>query len=195
MLGKLFVIDIFALILAAEAADGEVLVAAHLLNTALDGVAALVVYLTADQLNELFLLAVHILRQQQTAAGGGGEQNLPHERHSVTEQRRTAGQILRLREACVQADALDLADTAHNRLDRGAVKLVHAAGKLLHIAVLGRAAPEHKGNERIHGGGLALKLREQSDAHTGGLEFIGAQMTEKNTGHDFISGIFHEAPP
>ena len=88
-----------------------------------------------------------------------------------------------------------LADTAHNRLDRGAVKLVHAAGKLLHIAVLRRTAPENKGDERVHGGGLALKLGEQSDAHAGGLEFVGAQMAEKNTGHDFISGIFHEAPP
>ena len=195
MPGQLLVVDVLGLALAAEAADGEVLIAAHLLYAARESVAALVVHAAADDVKELFTLTVHILRQQQAAARRGVEQQLCHERAGVAQQRLAPGQIVRLREAAVKADALYFAYAPHDRLHRRAVKLIHPARQLLHISVARSAAAQHKGYDRVHRRGLAPQLREQRDAHAGGLEFVGTQMTQKHAGHKLVSVKFHVAPP
>ena len=119
--GQLFIIDVLGLLLAAQAADGEVLKAAHLLNAAGQGIAALVVDAAANPLQQLLLLAVHILGQQQAAPGLGGEQHVCHQAHGAGQQLLAPGQIGLLREAAVKADTLDFAHPAHHRLNGRAV--------------------------------------------------------------------------
>ena len=183
MAGELFVLDPLRLLHAAEAGDGKILIAAHLLDAALHGVAALLVDAAADQVQQLFLLAVHVLGQQQTAPRDGGQQHLRHQRAHLPQQGLPAGEIGRLRKACEKAEALYLAYAADHRLDRGAVELVQAGGKLLHIRIARGAAAQNGGDQRVHGRGLPPQLREKIDAHAGGLEFIGSQMAQKYARH------------
>ena len=119
--GQLFVVDVLGLLLAAQAADGEILKAAHLLNAAGEGIAALIVDAAADALQQLLLLTVHILGQQQAAPGIGRKQHIRHQAHGTGQQLLAPGQIGLLREAAVKADTLDFAHPAHHRLNGRAV--------------------------------------------------------------------------
>ena len=189
--GQLLVVDVLGLLLAAQAADGEVLKAAHLLDAAGEGIAAFVVDAAADALQQLLLLAVHILGQQQAAPGLGREQHVRHQAHGAGQQRFSPGQIGLLREAAVKADAMDLAHPAHHRLNGRAVKLVHPAAQGFHIAVAGGAPAEHIGEQGVHGSALPPQLGQQGKTHACGLEFVAAQMAEKYAGQKLCPGILH----
>ena len=76
---ELFVVDGLTLGDIPEAGDGVVLIAAHLLQAALHGVAALFIHPAADKVEKLFLLAVHILGQEQAAARDRRKEHLRHE--------------------------------------------------------------------------------------------------------------------
>ena len=196
MTGQLFIVDGLAARLVAEAGDGVVLAAAHLLETALDGVAALVVDAAADDVEQLFLLAVHILGQQQAAARVGGEQHLRQQLAHGREQLLPSGQAGALGEAREEADAVDLPDAPDDGLDGRAVELVQARGELFEIAVAGGAAPQDRGDQGVHRGGLASELGQQRDRQAGGLELVAAQMAEIHAGHELGSAVFHPpAPP
>ena len=193
--GELFVVDVLALALAAQAAHGEILIAAHFLHAAHERVAALFVDPAADGLQHLFLLTVHILRQQQAAPGGGGEQQTAQQLADLVQNALAAGEKVPLRDAGIEAHTLDIADTAHNRLHRGAVELVHPGGEGLHIRVTGGAPAQNVGNQRVHGRGFPRQLGQQAQAQAGGLEFLRVQGVQPHTGENFGPCQIHGAPP
>ena len=189
--GQLLVVDVLALALAAEASHREVLAAAHLLNAAKQGVPPLLVDAAADGLKHLFPLAVHILLQQEPAAGVGGEQHLAHQLRRVAQHVLPVGQKIPLGDAGVKADALNLPDPAHYRLDSGAVELVEPGGESLHIAVAPCAAAQHIGDEGVEGRGIPLQLGQQIQTQAGGFEFVRAQMAEPYAGENFSACQLH----
>ena len=191
MLRQLLIANVFHFLHAAEAAGGEVLEAAHLLDAAHHGVAALLVDAGAQRVEHFFPLAVHVFGQQQSAAGGGVEQQLAQQLAGGTQHVLLPGQEGALRDAGVKADALDLADAAHDRLDRRAVQLVEARGDGVHVLIAGAAAAQHIGQQRVHRRGLPRQLGQQVHAQAGGFEFVGTQGVQPYARHQFRAVHFH----
>ena len=73
--GELHIAHRGGVFLRAHVVAAVVLIAAHLLDEAVQGVRALVVDAGADVVDELVFLTVHIVAQQQPAAHGRGEQH------------------------------------------------------------------------------------------------------------------------
>ena len=191
LLRQLLIADRLRALLVAETVDGVVFAAAHLLDAARDRPADLVVDSGADGLQQLVALAVHILRQQQAAARVGRAQQLAQQLAGAAQRVGAGGKELLLRDAGKEAQALDLAEAAHDRLDRGAVQLVQAAGDRLHVAVGGGAAAQHLRQQRVHRRGLAPQLRQQADAQARGLEFVGADVGQPHAAHELRSCVLH----
>ena len=190
MPAELFVVDPAAALLIAVAAHRKVLAAAHLLDAARHGIAALVVHPRRDQVQHLVPLALHIRRQQQAAPRHGGQQHLQRQAQRLLPHALVPGQEVVLREACVEAAALNLTDPPDHRLDRRAVKLLHPRAQRRHVGIRGGAAPQHKGDQRVHRGRLAVELGQHVHAEAGGFEFLLPQVGQPHPGPDLCSGVF-----
>lgn len=121
---------------------------------------------------QLILFAVDIFGQKQAALGAGSEQYLAAKICNAFKNSAAVGQIFVVGKARKKSDALYLADLAHNRLDIAAVKPVKFGRERLHIGVISAAAAQNIGDERVHRRRFAVKLSQQADAQTSGLEFV-----------------------
>ena len=133
MPAELLIVDRAAALLIAVTADREILAAAHFLNAAKNGIAALVVHAGRDQIQKLFPFAVDIRRQQQTAPRDGGEQQVERQLQRVLQHAFAPGEKVILRKTGVKTAALNLTDPAYDGLDDGSVEFFHPGTQRLHV--------------------------------------------------------------
>ena len=181
-------------LLGAEGADGDGLVGAHELYEPKDGVGVLVVPLGAYPLGQAGALALHVIGQEQPAAGVRREQQLAEQLRRLVEQAVVPGQEAILGEGCVKAGGLYLAYAADNGLHAQAVQPVHIGGKAVEVRAADGAAPQHVGDERVHGRRLGVELREQAQAQRRGFELVGAQGGQEHARQDLLAPKLHPAP-
>ncbi len=191
---QLLVADSLGAALVSQPRNGEVFTGAHVLDQALDGIGVFVIDLPAYFLQQLLLFSVHIRREEKAAPRVWRQKDFPRERNGLPEQLFSAGKVIVPREGSNQANGLDLAEAAHGRDGRGAIKFIQLGGDAVHIRISCRAAPQHAGDHGVHGGALPAKLAQQGYAEHVGFKFICAQGGEPYAGHDFLSRPLQSGP-
>ena len=109
------------------------------------------------------------------------------------EQPLSAGDITLVKKAADKAEALVLALLAHGVGDGRPVKAVQLRGDRAHIAVRGRAAAQHGGQQRAGGDGALFQRRDELRAQHAGLEFCGGDVGQKNALRQFLSQGLHKS--
>ena len=184
--------EVFRFVRAAQSAHGVGLVGAHVLYKPADGPASAVVAQGLDPLKQLFPLAVHILGQEQAAAGVGIEPQLADQRDHVL-QLAALGQIPVFRKIREEAHRVDLSQLAHARLHSRSVKSVQPGGDRAHIGERSGAPAEDIGDRRVFRGSFPVQLSQKRGAQAPGFEFVGSKSREPHTGGQLRAEIIHNA--
>ena len=195
MVEQLVVVDPGGGLLVAKAQHAVRLSGAHLLHQPHVGPVLLVVADGPDGVDEVLLLAVHILRQEMAVAGDGIQKQLAQQVGHRLQQllpRRGEGIV---NDGGHEAHTLALALLADGVVDLGAVEGVQRGGQALHIRTAHGAPPQHGGQQRVGGGVLPAQRRHQVGAEHAGLEFTGRQIRQKDVLHDLFSMLVHGKPP
>ena len=158
LLGQLFIFDGLTVLRTAVSADGIVLKAAHFFDAAGHGVDAFFVDAASDHVSQLPAFAFHITAQQKPAPCHGVDQHFAKQPDRILCNRFPFREPGVLRIGGEQPDALDFADSSHDRVNRGTVQLIEAVADLFNIPVMGRSAAEHIRNQRIHRRCFTLQL-------------------------------------
>ena len=178
---------------SAEPVDAVALTAAHLLQKPRVGVVALVVENALDGVDQIFLLTLHIVAQEAPVPRERVEQQLAEQVGHRLEQPLSAGDITLVKKAADKAEALILALLAHGVGDGRPVQAVQLRGDRAHIAVRGRAAAQHGGQQRTGGDGALFQRRDELCAQHAGLEFCGGDVGQKNALRQFLSQGLHKS--
>ena len=165
----------------------EGLLPAHQLAQPGAGIAALVVYLSPDPVNQIVLFLPDIVGQEAFSLGSGGEEQLAQQGCGGLQDGFPLQGVGVVQEAGHKAHALGLALPADNRLDGPAIQLVQGGGEGLQVRMGGSAPAEHRGYQGVGGRGLPLQRRQHGQPQIGAFEFIGVDGAQPHTGHQFPS--------
>ena len=192
---QLMVIDPGRRLLVAQAQYAIGLTGTHFLHQPHVRPILLVVADGANGVDQVLLLALHILRQKTAVAGHGIQKQLTQQVSHRLQQ------LLPCRSKSVvdnrgyKAHTLALALLADRIIDLRAVQGIQRSGQTLHIRAAHGTAPQHRRQQRVGGGRLLLQRRHQMGAENTGLEFTGRQICQKHILHDLFSMLVHSKPP
>ena len=173
--------------LIPQLVHAEGLLAAHQLAQPGAGIAALVVYLGADPVDQIALLLPDIVGQEALPHGPGGEEQLAQQGGGGLQDGFSLQGIGVVQKAGHKADTLGLTLLADHRLDGPAIQLVQGGGEGLQIRMGGSAPAEHRGDQGVGGRGLPLQRSHHGQPQIRAFEFIGVDGAQPHTGHQFPS--------
>ena len=181
--------------LIAQAVHPEGLSSAHLPLEPQEGVAALVVDLGADAVDQILPLTVGIVAAEYPLLRAGTEQELPQQGGGLLEDGRAVQGVGVVQKAAQEAHALDLAPGADHRFDGAAVQLVQRGGQGLHVGVRLGAPAEDRGEQGVAGRRRPVQRNQERRPQNAGLEFFGMDRRQMDAGKQFASCRFGHRPP
>ena len=178
-------------LLRAETGYAVALAAAHLLQQALVGVLALVVKRGADRVDQIILLALHVVRAEHAALPRRAEQHLAEQVGGGLEQLFAAGRELVVNEAGDEAEAVVFALLAHREAQPRAVQQVERAGQRAHVGMALRAAAQHGGQQRARRGAGRLHRRHELHGQQPRFELLRTDIVEVYAGRQLLANRDH----
>ena len=178
-------------LLVAQPQHAVRLAGAHLLHQPDVRPVPLVVLQSADGIDQVGLLAVHILAEEPSPLGHRLQQQLAQQLCHRLQQLLAMGREGVVDESGRKAHALALALLAHGIVDIGAIQRVQRSGQALHIRVPDGAPPHNGGQQRVGRCRLPAQRRDEIQRQTARLEMLCGQIRQEHVLHDLPAVLKH----